>query len=117
MSPPLSAHIYHFALRDGGVAVSSSPTACDGGVAQRCLRLWLATAAPRCKERNRTTHRQLEEFKTAVQEWQETCRKAAEADGTSVVLMDIAFAGIWCAFIGLQTDLLLSNRLFGLPSI
>ena len=70
-----------------------------------------------CKERIRTTHRQLEEFKAAVQEWQETCRKAAEADGASMVLMDIAFAGVWCAFIGLQTDLLLSDRLFGSPSI
>ena len=59
----------------------------------------------------------MEEFKAAVQEWQETCRKAAEADGMSVALMDIAFAGIWCAFIGLQTDLLLSNHLFGSPSI
>ena len=69
-----------------------------------------------CKERIRTTHRQLEEFKVAVQEWQETCRKAAEADGTNILLMDIAFAGIWCAFIGLQTDLLLANIPFGSPS-
>ena len=71
----------------------------------------------RCKERIRTTHRQLQEFKAAVQEWQEMCRKAAGADGVGVELMDIAFAGVWCAFIGLQTDLLLSDRLFGSPSI
>ena len=61
-------------------------------------------------------HRQLEEFKVAVQEWQETCRKAAEADKVGVVLMDIAFAGVWCAFIGLQTNLLLSTLPFGPPS-
>ena len=58
----------------------------------------------------------MEEFKAAVQKWLETCRKAAEADGTSVVLMDIAFEGIWCAFIGPQTNLLLSDRLFEPPS-
>ena len=70
----------------------------------------------RCKEQIRTTHRQLQEFKAAVQEWQETCRKAAGTDGVGVKLKDIAFAGVWCAFIGLQTDLLLSDRLFGSPS-
>ena len=59
----------------------------------------------------------MEEFKVAVQEWQETCRKAAEADGVGVELMDIAFAGVWCAFIGLQTDLLLLNLPFGPPSV
>ena len=55
----------------------------------------------------------MEEFKAAVQEWQEIYRRAADADGMSVVLMDIAFVGIWCAFIDLQTDFLLSDYLFG----